>query len=279
MAKSNVFAAARCGALFREQWVEAGGQSKRMSKSASSGSSASLVGLIGIIAAAAAALFAGGTAYLLTRPAEQSMLLVDSPRLQRVEAGLSEDPFSAVDRFERNEMDLLQFNHDAAALIAPDSSAPAKQARGNPKNDGALPTSLPFEKFRFGISEDDFKNSLSGIAPPDRVKSVLPVMVTNSNVAGSAESRRRTRYAVVSALGELGYVPSDNKHIGYVTAHLPGDLPVRIPFEAFERSSTSEPKPQECTIHRHGSVGRRRSLERPVPHPAAQLARQTGARS
>ena len=214
-----------------------------MSKPSNSGSSVSLVGLIGIIAAAAAALLAGGGAYLLTRPAEQSMLLVDSPALQRVEAGLSEDPFSAVDRFEHNEMDLLQFNHDAAALISPDSGPPVKPARSNPRGDNPAPTPLAFEKFRFGISEDEFKNSLSGIAPQDRVKSVLPVMVTNSNVVGSAESRRRTRYAVVSALGEMGYVPSDNKHIGYVIAHLPGDLPVRIPFEAFERSSTSEPKP------------------------------------
>ena len=215
-----------------------------MSKSANSGSNASLVGLIGVIAAAAAALLAGGGAYLLTRPAEQSMLLVDSPALQRVEAGLSEDPFSAVDRFEHNEMDLLQFNHDAAALVLPESSAPERPARANPRKDGSLPAPLAFDRFRFGISADEFKNSLSGIASEERVKSVLPVMVTNSNVAGSAESRRRTRYAVVSALGELGYVPSDNKHIGYVIAHLPGDLPVRIPFEAFERSSSSEPKPQ-----------------------------------
>jgi hypothetical protein len=217
-----------------------------MSKSANSGSNASLFGLIGVIAAAGAALLAGGGAYLLTRPAEPSNLLIDLRTLQRVEAALSEDPFSAVDRFERNEMDLLQFNHDAASLKSPDSAAPARPSRSNAPSPEPPATPAPFETYRFGISEAQFRSSLSSIAPKDRLKSVLSVMVTNSNAAGSAESRRRTRYAVVSALGELGYVPRDNAHIGYVIAHLPGDLPVRIPFEAFERSSTSVRKPQSA---------------------------------
>jgi hypothetical protein len=212
-----------------------------MAKSSGAASSVSLVGLIGLIVAAAAAALAGGGAYLLTRPPEPRTLLVDSPALQRVQAAFSEDPFTAVDRFERHEMDLLQFNHDAAALISSDSDTRAKQPGTIPRNQAAP---APFERYRFGLSEAQFSDALSSLAPLDKVKSVLPVMVTNSNVPGSAESRRRTRYAVVSALGELGYVPSDNKHIGYVIAHLPGDVAVRIPFEAFERSTASARKPE-----------------------------------
>jgi hypothetical protein len=162
-----------------------------MSKSANGGSNASLFGLIGVIAAAGAALLAGGGAYLLTRPAEPSNLLIDLPTLQRVEAALSEDPFSAVDRFERNEMDLLQFNHDAASLKSPDSAAPARPSRSNAPSPEPPATPAPFETYRFGISEAQFRSSLSSIAPKDRPKSVLSVMVANSNAADAIRSRFR----------------------------------------------------------------------------------------
>jgi len=45
---------------------------------------------------------------------------------------------------------------------------------------------------------------------------VLGVMVFGGPYAEDAESRTRYRYAVLSALGELGYVPKDSEHIGYL---------------------------------------------------------------
>lgn len=44
---------------------------------------------------------------------------------------------------------------------------------------------------------------------------VLGVMVPGDPYAEDTESRTRYRYAVLSALGELEYVPEDSEHIGY----------------------------------------------------------------
>jgi len=45
---------------------------------------------------------------------------------------------------------------------------------------------------------------------------VLGVMVDGGPYAENVESRTRYRYAVLSALGELDYVPEDSEHIGYL---------------------------------------------------------------
>ena len=45
---------------------------------------------------------------------------------------------------------------------------------------------------------------------------VLGVMVNGGPYAEDVEARTRFRYAALSALGELGYVPEDSEHIGYL---------------------------------------------------------------
>ncbi len=56
---------------------------------------------------------------------------------------------------------------------------------------------------------------------------MLAVMMSGSHFVGAEEARRRTRYAVLSGLGELDYAPVDNEHIGYVVTELEKNEPVR----------------------------------------------------
>jgi hypothetical protein len=50
---------------------------------------------------------------------------------------------------------------------------------------------------------------------------ILPVMIPGSPYSEPQESRIRSRFAVVSALGEQGYVPEDPEHIGSVLLQWP----------------------------------------------------------
>lgn len=73
---------------------------------------------------------------------------------------------------------------------------------------------------------------------------LMPVLVSGSSLAEDAETRRRTRQAIVSALAVKGFVPAAGERIGYIETHWdpPGRLTsgkaqvtVPIPFEWFQR--------------------------------------------
>ncbi len=69
---------------------------------------------------------------------------------------------------------------------------------------------------------------------------VLPVLVKGGPYPEESERRRRTRYAIVTALHSVGYVPLSNNRIGYFEFEPPSEAgvysrsPVPIPFEWFE---------------------------------------------
>ncbi len=67
---------------------------------------------------------------------------------------------------------------------------------------------------------------------------LLGVMVFGGPYAEEAEMRRRYRYAVLSALGRLNYVPEDEMHIGCMATACfrSGDTEV-IPYECFYRET------------------------------------------
>ena len=71
---------------------------------------------------------------------------------------------------------------------------------------------------------------------------VLGVMVFDRPYAEDAESRRRTRYAVLSGLAVKGYDPVDSEHIGYfekpTTLRF---LSKRVPFEWFKARNDGSP--------------------------------------
>jgi len=71
---------------------------------------------------------------------------------------------------------------------------------------------------------------------------VLGVMVFGGPYAEEAETRTRYRYAALSALGRLKYVPEDELHLGSLKDPLePVGGPKVIPYEWFERTSEDEP--------------------------------------
>ncbi len=65
---------------------------------------------------------------------------------------------------------------------------------------------------------------------------LLPVMITSGEYANDRETRLRTRYAVLSALGEAGYLPKAPEHIGRF---------------ALSRDQTSVPYAFEWLRHAH----------------------------
>jgi hypothetical protein len=69
---------------------------------------------------------------------------------------------------------------------------------------------------------------------------VLGVMVSGGSYAENIESRRRTRYAILSGLAVKDYAPRDREHIGYIDDLKSEDgvstmsMPEKIPFEWFQ---------------------------------------------
>ncbi|MFO1206621.1 MAG: hypothetical protein U1E63_12965 [Burkholderiales bacterium] len=66
---------------------------------------------------------------------------------------------------------------------------------------------------------------------------VLIAMVNGGPYTGAEEQRRRQRYAIVSALGAVGYAPETPEKIGYVEPKGRSALPELVPFERFARLS------------------------------------------
>ena len=71
---------------------------------------------------------------------------------------------------------------------------------------------------------------------------VLGVTVFGNPYVGAEEDRRRTRYAIVSALDSAGYVPTDNERIGYMQVPIEKGSTIALPFEFFERYQTGKPE-------------------------------------
>ena len=233
-----------------------------MGDSSNQPSNLPLAGLASIAVASLALLVAHDTPFLATRPPEPLRQVDDIAAVQRVEARLWQDPFAAVEEFERQEVVRRKFDEDAAALGKHAAAVPAAAppvvteaaARLSPIGTftpvaSKLPTPDPapasFESRRFGAPLAAFPNYLRVVASGDSQHAgslgVLAVMVSGSHFVGAEESRRRSRYAVVSALGELDYAPLDNEHIGYVMVpidttrdptHVQSSM--RVPFETFQ---------------------------------------------
>jgi hypothetical protein len=67
---------------------------------------------------------------------------------------------------------------------------------------------------------------------------LLPVMISGGQYSEDQESRIRSRYAIVSALGESGYMPEDAEHIGAL----------KIPWPTQEEVERSKGKPSPGSV-------------------------------
>lgn len=98
------------------------------------------------------------------------------------------------------------------------------------------------EKQRVALSKIDF----NGMGEGRKRLDILGVILNGTRYVGTSETRRRARYAVISALHSSGYGPKDSVRIGVAVASPKpagirsgcdpsGDLPLPVPFEVFQK--------------------------------------------
>jgi hypothetical protein len=137
------------------------------------------------------------------RPTDPDRVTFQSTSLQNVEARLWQDPFSAVEKYKKSLSQAVSRSENTSPTPAtPDGLREAIKDRG------------------------------SNVT-------VLVVSLFGASYAEEAESRRRSRFAVISALDFHDYHPVDGDAIGYFYATTPYDGDV--PYEWFVKDNTSRP--------------------------------------
>lgn len=81
---------------------------------------------------------------------------------------------------------------------------------------------------------------------------VLPVMVSGAPYAEDVEFRRRLRYAIVSALAQKHFQPTDAQHIDYYSVCVTGpdkkSVKMIVPYEWFQRQIESSAESQNVLV-------------------------------
>lgn len=175
------------------------------------------------------ALLAAGAFFIGKTPLESSRPTLTEPRIetraavQDIDARLWQDPFGAVAKGRAQEL-----------------------KQGTPVDvDGRHGP----ERFARLLSTG---NGPAGPADEQANVIVLAVMVAGGPYAERAESRRRTRYAVLAGLNARGFEPLDSEHLGYFLFAAPDAADRRdgrpdvIPFESFESTADARRFPDSC---------------------------------
>ena len=141
--------------------------------------------IILLVAAAASAVYMSWRSPPLvsTRPAGSNHEISQTKSTQDIDARLWEDPFGAVNR---------SIEDKRSAKIDPDD----------------------------GRRVADFLKSLEGGEKPPEIL-LIGVTLLGDPYPEAVETRRRLRYAVLSALHVARYVPADERHIGYLSTAKP----------------------------------------------------------
>ncbi|MEM0914555.1 MAG: hypothetical protein AAGK09_08080 [Planctomycetota bacterium] len=140
---------------------------------------------------------------------------------------LWQDPLLTVDRYR----DALTAQY---ASIDDESDAWRIQLLRPPPPGGNAPPSAP----ETGTRRPLYTPPPHGVLPNDPADAVLVVTLAGGGYGDDIESRRRTRYAVLSALGALGFTPEDAEHIGVLGwQKQPNGFLYLCPFEIFEQNS------------------------------------------
>ena len=171
------------------------------------------------------ALLTAGAVLISKAPLETSRPALTEPHLesrqavQDIDARLWQDPFGAVAK-AREQI--------------------AKREGGLAREDERRGA----QRFADELARQAAAGGTSGVV-------VLAVMISGGPYAERAESRRRTRYAVLAGLNARGFTPVDNEHLGYFL-HPDGGggprkaQPATIPFEVFDASAEARDRPDDC---------------------------------
>jgi hypothetical protein len=139
--------------------------------------------------------------------------------LQDVDARLWQDPFAAVAKARKqDEAQAEKALQKRALQVAAGANAPADTRTQTDElhSEGFLRRLVRYHADSGGVA-------------------VLGVMMLGHSYVGAEEYRRRTRYAVLSALMDAAYMPDDPEHIGYVTTDSARGrgYPRVVPYEWF----------------------------------------------
>jgi hypothetical protein len=168
---------------------------------------------VGLIVAIAAGFLIYQTPLKSSRPGSAESERRPALKEQQVQARLWQDPLAAAEEHARAESSkgrTLEFRMERGTLKASE--------KGLERDD----------HHRFKTLTDDIQHVVKEL--PGHV-TVLFVLVPGGPYVEGAESRLRTRYAVVSALGVACFVPEDPEHIGYVEWKPHPPAPTIIPYE------------------------------------------------
>lgn len=170
-------------------------------------SPASTTGIITAILVLAGAIFVTQQPLVGSRPKTADPLAHQPPTAADVQARLWQDPLAVA---ARHREDVARTKRDDLCPSGPDANACHEPEV---------------------LQQHAFRNAL------DHVK-LLIVPVFGGSYAEDSEYRRRTRYAVLSALAVAGYIPDDPTHIGYVDMTTAGGSKASafLPFESFTAS-------------------------------------------
>lgn len=140
-----------------------------------------------------------------TRPAPTEIAGYPPGTLQDVPGRLWQDPFAAIDQY-------LKRPKDASA-----DQDPASQRSGR----------------------DRLAEVMAELGKPGATTDIVGVMVFGGDYPEYAEQRRRTRYAVVSALSTASFVPEQPEGLGFIMPSAGLERQRRVPFEWFRQEGST----------------------------------------
>jgi hypothetical protein len=185
-----------------------------------------------VIALILGSLFVQQPAFKGSRPKVSGHGVSTSAGLEDVQARLWEDPFAAVRRHRsENPKNAPETIESLAEQIVEKNSE-------NPKN---APKTIE------SLAEQIVKKNTEEVT-------VLGVMVFGGPYAKDAERRIRSRYATLSALAALDYVPDNAECLGYIKIDRNNDATKCLPEDATK--CLPEIVPYECFVHRSKSNNR-----------------------
>ncbi len=189
-----------CFDLFTYNWFA-------MSEQKSSGSTLSQMPGIAVVAMILGFLVYKDTAFESSRPA---MTEVEKISTEDVRARLWQDPFEAVELHIKQPERTKEEVDSSKIIPLTTNSDYAIQMGEAPQricNTGNNDPAHSIEELRCQIQRDTSE---------DELLHVLAVMVPGGPYAEDREWRLRYRYAVISQLTDLDYVPDDPEHVGFV---------------------------------------------------------------
>jgi hypothetical protein len=162
------------------------------------------VAIVATVLVALAGIIVGQWQLVGTRPSPTEVAGYPPGTLQDVPGRLWQDPFAAVDQYLKRPKDVADQD-------------PTSQRSGR-------------ERLAEVIVE---------LNKPGATADIMGVMVFGGDYPEYAEQRRRTRYAVVSALSTASFVPEQPEGLGFITPSAGLDRQRRVPFEWFRQEGSN----------------------------------------